>query len=78
MQHEIDFSRKMLCIFYALNIFTETLVRNLIRVILMNIRRHGMNQKQVLLVGYSRAAEQYIDRIIANPQWGILHPRNTG
>ena len=25
---------------------------------------------QVLLVGYSRAAEQYIDRVKANPQWG--------
>ena len=47
MQHEIDFSRKMLCIFYALNIFTETLVRNLIRMVLMNIRRHGMNSRTV-------------------------------
>ena len=70
MQHEIDFSRKMLCIFYALNIVVETLVRNLIRMVLMNLRRRGLNQKQILLVGYSRAAEQYIDRIIANPQWG--------
>ena len=70
MQHEIDFSRKMLCIFYALNIVVETLVRNLIRMMLMSLRRRGLNQKQILLVGYSRAAEQYIDRIIANPQWG--------
>ena len=70
MQHEIDFSRKMLCIFYALNIVVETLVRNLIRMVLMSLRRRGLNQKQILLVGYSRAAEQYIDRIIANPQWG--------
>ena len=30
----------------------------------------GYNQKHILLVGYSRAAEQYIDRIIANPEWG--------
>ena len=60
----------MLCIFYALNIVVETLVRNLIRMVLMSLRRRGLNQKQILLVGYSRAAEQYIDRIIANPQWG--------
>lgn len=24
----------------------------------------------MLLVGYSRATEQYIDRIVANPEWG--------
>ena len=26
--------------------------------------------KNVLLVGYSRAAEEYIDRVVQNPQWG--------
>ena len=31
-----------------------------------------MNQKQVLLVGYSRAAEEYVDRILQNPQWGYV------
>ena len=31
-----------------------------------------MNQKQVVLVGYSRAAEEYIDRIQQNPQWGYI------
>ena len=30
-----------------------------------------MNQRNVLLVGYSRAAEEYIDRVMANPQWGF-------
>ena len=34
------------------------------------MRSKGYNQKHVLLVGYSRAAEEYIDRILANPQWG--------
>ena len=34
------------------------------------MRRRGFNQKHILLVGYSRAAEGYIDRIRANPQWG--------
>lgn len=72
IQHEINFSRKMLCIFYVLNIVTETVVRNIIRILLMNIRRRGMNLKHIILVGYSRAAEQYIDRIKANPQWGYL------
>ena len=34
------------------------------------MRKRGLNQKHILLVGYSRAAEEYIDRILANPQWG--------
>ncbi len=34
------------------------------------LRRKGYNLKHVILVGYSRAAESYIDRIFANPQWG--------
>ena len=39
---------------------------------LMKIRKKGMNLKHILLVGYSRAAEEYIDRIRQNPQWGYL------
>ena len=42
----------------------------MIRAFLRNIRRKGYNQKHILLVGYSKAAEQYIDRIRQNPQWG--------
>ena len=34
--------------------------------------KKGLNQKQIILVGYSRAAEEYIDRIEANPQWGYI------
>ena len=34
------------------------------------MRKKGYNQKHILLVGYSRAAEEYINRIIENPQWG--------
>lgn len=65
-----NFSRAMLFYFYGINIFLETLVRNAIRIILRKIRKKGYNLKHILLVGYSRAAEEYIDRIIANPQWG--------
>ena len=36
------------------------------------MRRRGLNQKQMILVGYSRAAEEYIDRIQQNPQWGYV------
>lgn len=67
---QIDFSRHVIFIFYVVNIFLETLSRNLIRLGLRQMRSEGYNQKHVLLVGYSRAAEEYIDRILANPQWG--------
>ena len=67
---EIDFSRWVIFIFYAVNIVLETFVRNGIRYLLRDMRRRGFNQKHILLVGYSRAAEEYIDRIIQNPQWG--------
>lgn len=35
-----------------------------------SIRSKGYNLKHVLVVGYSRAAESYIDRLQWNPQWG--------
>ena len=63
-------SRRMLFIFFCSNVFFETLQRNIIRMILRRMRRVGYNQKHMILVGYSRAAEQYIDRILGNPEWG--------
>lgn len=65
-----DFSRMVLVLFYILNTISGIMVRNAIRYILWKIRRNGFNLKHILLVGYSRAAEEYIDRIKANPQWG--------
>lgn len=66
----IDFSRWMLFYFAVLNVVLETIARNLIRYFLRSIRRNGYNLKHIVLVGYSRAAEEYIDRILDNPQWG--------
>lgn len=65
-----DISRRMLFVFFCLNIFFELVERNLIRIILRRMRRSGYNQKHMVLVGYSEAAEQYIDRILGNPEWG--------
>ena len=36
------------------------------------MRRQGRFTKSILLVGYSRAAEEYIDRVLMNPQWGYI------
>lgn len=67
---EQHFSRDVLFLFYVINMTLEEIVRIIIRRILRNMRRHGLNLKHILLVGYSRAAEEYIDRILQNPQWG--------
>ena len=65
-----DFSRMVLVIFCVLNTAAGIGVRNAIRFVLWKMRRSGFNLKHILLVGYSRAAEEYIDRIKGNPQWG--------
>lgn len=67
---QLDYSRAVLFIFYVINIVAETAVRNIIRYVLRDMRKKGYNQKHVILVGYSRAAEEYIDRVLQNPQWG--------
>lgn len=67
---EINYSRLMMGIFYILNIFITCLSRVVLRTMLRTIRKKGYNIKHVLVVGYSRAAEQYIDRLGWNPQWG--------
>jgi Undecaprenyl-phosphate glucose phosphotransferase len=65
-----DVSRRLVALFLILNVTLTFLERNAVRMVLMNVRRIGLNLKHVILVGYSRAAEQYIDRIVQNPQWG--------
>lgn len=70
--NEPNFSRSMIIIFGFINTWAMVLSRGLIRLILRNVRRKGYNIKYILLVGYSRAAEEYIDRIMANPEWGYV------
>ena len=67
---EINYSRSVMAIFYFLNIFLCSLYRGILRALLKSFRKKGYNIKHVLLVGYSRAAEHYMDSIRENPQWG--------
>ena len=69
---EINYSRSVMAIFYVLNIFLTSCCRVVLRKVLQTMRRKGYNLKHILLVGYSRAAEAYIDRILDNPQWGYV------
>ena len=64
------FSRRLVIIFYILTNVLMVFERGFIRSFLMSIRTKGYNQKHVLLIGYSRAAEGYIDRVKQNPEWG--------
>lgn len=68
----VHFSRGLIAIFAVINTMFTILVRALIRYVLHFFREKGYNLKHILLVGYSRAAEEYINRIAANPQWGYV------
>lgn len=67
-----NFSRLLMVLFFTINVLLEIIFRNTVRHLLRGMRRNGFNIKHVLLVGYSRAAEEYIDRIRENPQWGYV------
>ena len=65
------YARLFIIIFVTLNFILEVLFRFCTTTLLRKIRRKGMNHKHILLIGYSRAAEGYIDRLLAHPEWGI-------
>lgn len=59
--HLYNFSQRLVVYFYVLNVVFMTLERNGIRIVLRSMRSKGYNQKHILLVGYSSAAEGFID-----------------
>jgi Undecaprenyl-phosphate glucose phosphotransferase len=63
-------ARLLLIIFLLLNTVYDYFFRLILIRILKYFRKKGYNLKHVIIVGYSRAAERYIDRIIMNPEWG--------
>lgn len=65
-----NFSTRMIVAFFGLNIILESGFRTTLRLILKKARASGYNQKNILLVGYSLAAENFVDRCIQNPDWG--------
>ena len=69
---EMNFSRSVMAFFYFFNVFFTSCFRFALRKGLRSIRAKGYNLKHILLVGYSRAAEEYIDRLTDNPQWGYV------
>lgn len=55
---------------FVLNTIIEIIFRLTLSKTLEFYRKNGMNMKHILVVGYSYTAERYIDKVIANPQWG--------
>ncbi len=69
--HNGKWARLFIVIFVTLNFMMEVTFRFATTTILRKIRKKGLNQKHILLIGYSRAAESYIDRLLAHPEWGF-------
>ncbi len=64
------FSKQMILLFYGINMVFDAIARYIVRDILERYRANDYNLKHVVLVGYSRAAEGYIDRMFDNPELG--------
>ncbi|MFA9465431.1 MAG: undecaprenyl-phosphate glucose phosphotransferase [Velocimicrobium sp.] len=65
-----DLSRWFIFFFVVINTLLNLSFRSLLTRSLRGFRKKGYNQKHVLIVGYSRAAERYIKRLMFNPEWG--------
>lgn len=64
--------RSLIATFYVISMFATLAERFIIKSILHRARRSGHNLKHIIIIGFSAAAEAYIDRIKANPQWGYM------
>lgn len=67
---EHDYARLFLGIFMMLNVTIDYAFRLIVIKILHNMRKSGKNLKHIILVGYSRTTERYIDRLRVHPEWG--------
>lgn len=65
-----DLSRLLLGFFFVVNSLSDMVFRYLLTYCLRHFRKKGYNLKHILMVGYSRAAERYIKRLLYNPEWG--------
>lgn len=67
----VSFSRMLVFRFVLLNAAFSVGWRNLVRLFIIRMRRSNFNRRRVLIVGYGRAAEGYIDRVNSHKQWGL-------
>ncbi len=68
---EVDYSRKVLVLFYMISVALDVFERVTIRYILRRLRKQSRNLKHVVLVGFSDLAVEYSRRIQTNRHWGF-------
>lgn len=65
-----DFSRGVIIFFALISYFTLCIKRIFLKLFLHYIRKSGLNQKHIMLVGDGKLAEKYVVCIRENPQFG--------
>ncbi len=68
---DFSYSRGVVAIFYGSSICSVTLGRALVRSALRKMRRRGINQRFVVVVGAGHLAEEVIKRIHHHPETGL-------
>lgn len=66
----VHLSRLVLIIFYFVNIVFVSIKRYLLRRVLWNIRKKGLNLKHVIIIGSGETAKNYLDTIKSNKSYG--------
>ncbi|MBQ6550551.1 MAG: undecaprenyl-phosphate glucose phosphotransferase [Lachnospiraceae bacterium] len=70
--YAVHFSRVFLAEFGVINTLAVILMRNLMRLVVISFRKKGYNRRTVLLVGQSKGAAGFLERVRSNPQWGYV------
>ena len=70
LKKDMEYMRAFFLIFFIVNTLLDYIFRLIVKGILKSMRKRGYNLKHVLLVGYSKTTEKYINRILTNPEWG--------
>ena len=73
LRHQDDYSRQMIFVFFALDLFTLSLKRFLLRQFLWRFRARGYNLKHVVLIGNGKMARRYLEKIEGELTMGY-HP----
>lgn len=67
----VEFSRLTLLIFYFVVSLIISLKRITVRKLLEHLRKNGYNLRHILLIGSGKLANQYVDEINKNTQYGF-------
>lgn len=67
----LNFSRWRIILFWLISSGLVILKRILVRNVLIHYRKLGYNQKHVIVIGNGNLAQQYINNVENNPQYGI-------